>query len=110
MSRIRIGLGALESGAVRLYSVYNTAHQSLTVLAKDIETATSIAWSAAHIRHTDNGLQGEGRGVYEMRTLPPKSALCEHQPALQKAIDERMQGTIEVVDGHLLVGDQLVEQ
>ena len=103
--RNRVDLGALDSGSVSLYEVYNTSHRSLLVLAKDHETARSIAWSAAHIYHTDNGLNSEDRNVYEVRSRPSHGTLHDHWTTLQAAISQRLQGTVQLADGRVIVGN-----
>jgi hypothetical protein len=102
--RTRIELAKSALGSTKTFEVYNSAHGSLLVLAEDSETARSIAWSAAHIYHTDNGLKGEDRNVHEVKT-PSAGISFDHWALVQKAASEGRQGTIMVVDGRILIGD-----
>jgi len=102
--RTRIELAESALGCTKAFEVHNSANRSLLVLAEDSETARSIAWSAAHIYHSDNGLTGEDRNVHEVKS--PSYKYSSGQWALvQKAASEGRQGTIVVVNGHVLMGD-----
>jgi hypothetical protein len=105
--RTRIELAKSASGRTKAFEVYNTAHRSLLVLAEDCVTARSIAWSAAHIYHSDSGLEGEHRNIHEVKS-PRIDFSSDHWALVQKAATEGRQGTIVVVDGHVLIGDSEV--
>ena|SRR5438128_1747948 len=102
--RTRIEVAKSALGCTKAFLVYNTTHRSLLVLAEDRETARSIAWSAAHIYHTDNGLTGEDREVHEVNSSSANFS-SDQWALVQKAASEGRQGTIVVVDGHALIGD-----
>ena len=102
--RTRIELAKSSVGSTKTFEVYNTAHRPLLVLAEDSETARSIAWSAAHIYHTDDGLNGEDRNVHEVKS-PSANFSSDHWALVQKAASDGRQGTIIIVDGHVLIGD-----
>lgn len=88
----------------RPFTVYNTSHRPLVVLAIDRQTAQSIAWSAAHIYHSDNGLDGEHRQVHEgMATI---QKLTQRQSMLLgRAANEGRQGTIAISNDRIFVGN-----
>ena len=111
MAKVRVNWGSLDEGeVVQVYCVYNSSHKHLYILAKDEGTALRIAHTANHIYdtkiiHADH----YGRNVYVAGKFAPPG-LLEHQGALDKAIAERVQGTLHWDDDHLSVGYEVIEE
>jgi hypothetical protein len=79
------------------------------VLAIDWQTAQSIAWSAAHIYHSDNGLEGEDREVHEVKSRLPAFS-PENWSLVERAASEGRQGTVVVIENRVLIGDSELAQ
>jgi hypothetical protein len=91
-----------------IYSVHNTSHRSLTVVAQNSEAALSFAWAAGHIRHTDNGLTSEGRSVHEVRSSTGYGPLSDHWQTIQQAASQGYEGVVELDEGRISVGNKVV--
>ena len=104
---IKVAFRNWEKGPTSLFVVYNTAHKSLYVLAKDQEEARSIAWSACHIRYTDNGLNGEGRGVH-LLGFGLSFELAPHWDVIQKTAAKGGRGTVTLENDVVFIGHTAV--
>lgn len=111
MAKVRVNWGAAPAEhEIKLFAVYNTAHNSIYVLARDERTAMQIAHTANHIydtavKHTDN----YGRGCY---AVPDglRSKLSTHWHKVERAISRRLEGTLHIDDdGQVAVGDEVIQ-
>jgi hypothetical protein len=109
MAKVRVNWGSLESGcSVKLFKVYNTAHRSLLVLARDEKEAMSVAYTANHIYSPyPKTAESYSRMAYEVR-CPTSEVPQSHWPLVQLAIERRLQGTVHIEDRHLAVGYEVI--
>ena len=92
----------------RLYSVFNTSHRSLLVMAESSEAALSLAWTAGHIRHTDNGLKSEGRDAHEVYSPPQAGPLHDHWSVVQDAASKGFSGAVEFAEERISIGNKVI--
>lgn len=109
-AKCKINLGvAHPDQTVKLFSVYNTSHNSLYVLAPDLKVAMSIAHSANHIH-----------GIFDRkdRSYPHgqevRAPFGEEMKALwglvELAITRRLQGTVHFDGGQVCVGKEVIKE
>lgn len=104
MVKVRVNWGPLEEGrSVKLFVVYNTAHNRLYVLAQNEKEAMNIAYTANHVYFPQQKYaETYSRAAYEV--LDPPCELSNHWNAIQHAMDKRVQGTIHLEGDHIAVG------
>lgn len=88
----------------RLFLSFNSAHQSLHVLAADHDTAVNIAWAAGHIRHSENGLEGDDRRMHECLSIESEFRTKDWHPLMKAAIEGR-QGTVSLDGDDIYLGE-----
>ena len=88
----------------RLFLSFNSAHRSLHVLATDYDTAVNIAWAAGHIRHSDNGLEGDDRRMHKCLSIKSEFQTKNWQPLVKAAIEGR-QGTVSLDGNDIYLGE-----
>ena len=109
MTKVRVNWGpAPEPCAVRLFSVYNTSHKELLVLARNAETALSIAGTANHVYGLGSSRKDSNYPhAAEIRT--PFGRLIGYWTCIQHAVSRRLEGTLHLQDGLVAVGDEVIE-
>jgi len=109
MGRPWANWGELPVGeSVTVFDVINTQFRHLFVIAKDAQTAMSVAQSSGHIRGTE-----EIHNDYYFRSPTPidfasHQQLGEHADAIQVALNRRLQGTLHLIDGQVVVGNEVI--
>lgn len=92
--RTRIRWPESQEGCTKLFGVFNTSRRSIYVLAKNVEEARQIAWTAGHIYHSDAGLVSEGRHIHEVHV--PTGQLEQYWQPLSRAMKAGSRGTVHV--------------
>jgi len=107
MAKVRVNWGpAPEDCSVSLFAVYNTAHRSLYVLARDWRTAMSVAYTANHVYDPSPKMaETYGRHVEEVKG-PYSSELLAHWKSIEQAIARRVEGTVHFEGDHISVGTE----
>jgi len=101
---------APDDSSVRLYEIYNTAHNSLLVLAIDRSTALKIAYSANHILSVWDRKDRSYPHISEVKVPSSHRKIADRAPAIELAISQRLQGTVHFEGGGLRIGSQVVSE
>jgi hypothetical protein len=109
MAKVPINWGpAPEDCSIKLFVVYNTAHNSQFVLARDRARAMSIAHSANHVYSPqEKHAETYSRVAYEVTS--PDYDLSQHWQAIQAAIERRVEGTLHIEAEQVSVGYEVFE-
>ena len=109
MAKVRVNWGPTEDDCpTKLFIVYNTAHNSLYVLARDDKTAMSVAYTANHVYSpTPKIADTYSRSVYEVRTADRD--LPNHWGTIQKAIARRLEGSVHFEGDSVSIGYEVIE-
>lgn len=109
MVKCRANWGALPEGTtVSVFDVVNIAFKHLYVLAQDEKSAMAVACSSGHVLGTD-----EIHNDYYFRA-PHKVDPAQDKNlqlfagAIQWAMNRRLQGTLHVENGQILVGNEVI--
>lgn len=106
MAKVRVNWGQTTDGCpVKVFVVYNTAHNGLYVLAPDREAAMSIAYTANHIHNVGFRKDTNYPHVAEERE-PFSGKLAD---SVRRAIAQRIQGTIHLHDDYIAVGHEAIK-
>ena len=111
MAKVRVNFGSAPEGTeVKLFSVHNTAHKSLYVLARDSHQAMSIAHTAGHIYGTADIVNlNYGRHCQEISN-PTAGRLKSNWSVIERAKLTRIEGTVHIEDdGAIYVGTSLIK-
>ena len=108
MAKFPVNRGVCDNNfSVKLFSVFNTSQKQLLVLARDRSTAISISQQANHIHNIVFRKDGCYPNVEEMR--PSLTGInVTHREALQRAIIQRLEGTVHFIDEHLAIGTDII--
>jgi hypothetical protein len=110
MAKVLVNWGPTnDDSPVSLFVVFNTAHRSLYVLARDWRIAMSVAYTANHVYDpTPKIADTYGRHVDEVKS-PHSSELEHHWRAIEAAIARRLEGTVHFSNGHVSVGHESID-
>ncbi|WP_416831610.1 MAG: hypothetical protein ACMUJI_00920 [Erythrobacter sp.] len=107
-SKVRVNWGKLcTDEPVALHVVWNSAGRRLHVFAKDRESAIQIAHTANHIHHMDNGYSSEV-SCFKI-SIQYLGEFEKFRKEIEFAISARFQGTVDIIDGQLFVGELLIQ-
>ena len=111
MTKVRVNRGSCdEENVVKLFSVYNTAHNELLVLARDTNSAMSIAYQANHIHYMGFSRKDQIYPHFHEIEKPWKGKFTDCWEAIQNAISRRMEGTVQLDEGFITVGHEAVDK
>ena len=109
MSKVPVNWGATaHDRSVKLYEIYNTAHQSLLVLAPDRDTALKIAHTANHVHWVWPRKDTSYPHVAELHDPFSRGRFADSRDSITIAIDRRLQGTVHFNDERVFVGEEAI--
>ena len=108
MSKVRIG-GAAADQPVKLFSVFNTAHRNLMVLATSRDDAVQIAHGANHVHFIWDRKDKNYPNAAEVCDPHNDRQLAYHVDLLEAAIAQGLRGTVHLDGEHLYVGHCIVQ-
>lgn len=105
MAKVRVSWEpAADDLPVKLFEVYNTAHNGLLVLAVDRSTALDIAYAANHIHFIWSRKDKSYPHVAEVRDPSSHRKLADCAGSVQSAIVQCVQGTVHSEGDHVCIG------
>jgi hypothetical protein len=108
MAKVRVNWGRrADEGLVHLYEVTNTSFNKLYVLAHDEQRAMAIAHSANHI-YSPEPISDDHyfRNVKEIKSpIPSELVVCKN--SIDRAISERVEGTIHLENNQFSIGGEV---
>jgi hypothetical protein len=107
MAKVRVNWGPVgEGSSVKLFSVCNTAHNSLYVLAQDRQEAMGIAYAANHIYFPQQKIAETYSRLADEIEAPFGPALTQHWTLIQAAIARGLRGTVHFEEDRIAIGDE----
>ena len=109
MGKVWANWGSLPEGeSVAVYDVINTNFKHVFVVAKDAQTAMSVAQSSGHTRGVE-----EIHNDYYFRTatlidFETHKKLREYSSIIKIVLNRRLQGTLHVIECQVLVGNEVI--
>ncbi|HET7576971.1 MAG TPA: hypothetical protein VFK19_10480 [Sphingomicrobium sp.] len=106
MVKVRVNWGATDGQTpVTLFQVWNTRSKDLLVLAPDKDAAMKIAYTANHLHWMSPRKDTSYPHANEVRP-PFYGDLVGYEEAIERAIAQRVQGTVHLEDGGISVRDE----
>ena len=93
---------------MRLFSILNTSNNKLLVLARNRSVAESIAYQANHIHYMMFRKDRFGLDFYEI-SKPWGEKFSNCWTAILHAMERRIEGTVELKDGFIVIGEEVVD-
>lgn len=103
MAKVAVNWGSTDDCPVKLFDVTNTSFISLYVLARDEKTAMSIAHTANHI-YDPAPISAD---QYFRNAREIKGPFSGRFEPLERAISQRIEGTVHFENGLLYIGSQV---